>query len=154
MSNEDHISEEQNEDQAGIRPATDDEVSEIRPATEEELPMALEPEIIEEDEEPISLVDESPEDGEKSKAKVRQLGRRAKISASKEYKRPLNLTGEGATRCRVFESRIALEPLAHMEERINDWLDSEEIEVKHVGHMVGVMEGKTPRPNVVVVVWY
>ena len=116
--------------------------------------MALEPEIIKEDEEPISLVDESPEDGEKSKAKVRQLGRRAKTSASKEYKRPLNLTGEGATRCRVFESRIALEPLSHLEERINDWLDSEEIEVKHVGHNIGMLQGKTAEENLIVTIWY
>jgi len=102
-------------------------------------------------EEPISLVDEEPESGE---SKVRQFGRGAIEHATHEFRRQLNVTGQGATRCRIFHSRIAVDALEGTEERINDWLDADNIEVKHVGHMIGTMEGKTARPNVILIVWY
>jgi hypothetical protein len=54
----------------------------------------------------------------------------------------------------VFRSRIAAAALDFMENQVNQWLDSEKIEIKHVGHVIGVMEGKTPEPNVIVMVWY
>ena len=57
-------------------------------------------------------------------------------------------------RCRLFHSRVAEAPLEHMEEQINAWLDSEEIEVKEVGHVVGEMVGKTREQNLIVLVWY
>jgi len=71
-----------------------------------------------------------------------------------EYKRELNLTGQGATRCRLFHSRIAVAPLENMQNQINHWLDDEGIEVKQVCQTIGVMEGKTPEPNIIVLVWY
>jgi len=64
------------------------------------------------------------------------------------------VTGQGATRCRIFHSKIAAAPLENMEQAINEWLDSEKIEVKNVGHVIGTMEGKRPEPNVIVMVWY
>ena len=105
----------------------------------------------EKDEEPIQLVD----DGEVGEHKpVRQFGSAGLKTAAKELQRPLNITGTGATRCRVFHARVALAALEHLEESVNEWIDGEKIEVKHVGHMIGVMEGKTPRPNLIMVVWY
>jgi len=71
-----------------------------------------------------------------------------------EWKRPMNMTGKGATRCRLFHCKIADSSLENLENQINDWLDDEGIEVKHVGHVVGVLEGKHNEPNVVIVVWY
>jgi len=71
-----------------------------------------------------------------------------------EFKRPMNLDGTGATRCRIFHSKIAEAPLSVMQHHINEWLDSEEIEVKQVGHVVGTMQGKSTEPNLIVVVWY
>jgi hypothetical protein len=71
-----------------------------------------------------------------------------------EFKRPMNLTGNGATRCRMFHCKVAESSMEHMENQINDWLDSQEIEVKQVGHVVGMMEGKHTEPNVIVMVWY
>ena len=44
--------------------------------------------------------------------------------------------------------------IEHMAEQINSWLDGDQIEVKHVNEVVGVMEGKKPEPNVIVTVWY
>jgi hypothetical protein len=71
-----------------------------------------------------------------------------------QFKRPLHLSQTDATRCRIFHSRIALGPLEHMERSINEWVDSQDIGIKHVGHVIGVMEGKTAEPNLIMVVWY
>ncbi|MBS3734130.1 MAG: hypothetical protein KGY99_04315 [Phycisphaerae bacterium] len=106
------------------------------------------------DDEPIRLV-EGGEPGS-SEGQVRAFGAAAGGHAkqSKQYKRPLNVTGQGATRCRLFHSKIAETPLEHLQDSINDWLDDEQIEVKHVGHVIGTMEGKRPEPNLLVMVWY
>ena len=103
-----------------------------------------------EPEEPIKLVDDDETAGEA----MRTIGVAGGPGVRKaERKRPLNVNGTGATRCRLFHSRIQLSSLEHMEEQINAWLDSQKIEVKHVGHVIGVMEGKRPEPNVMVFVW-
>jgi hypothetical protein len=107
----------------------------------------------EEEEEAISLVDVT----EAPSGAVRAFGAAAaKHEANKkQFNRPLNLTGKGATRCRMFHCKIADASIEHMEETINDWLDSnEDIEVKHVGHMVGTMTGKKAEPNIILTVWY
>jgi hypothetical protein len=71
-----------------------------------------------------------------------------------QFKRkPVN-TGQGAIRCRVFHSKIAESSIQHLENQINTWLDDEDIDIKHVGHMIGAMEGKHTEPNIIVVVWY
>ncbi len=71
-----------------------------------------------------------------------------------QFKRPLNFNGQGATRCRLFHCKVAESSMEYMENQINDWLDSEQVEVKQVGHVVGMMEGKHSEPNVIVMVWY
>ncbi len=104
------------------------------------------------DEAPIKLV----EDGEGTVAgEIRGFGSASKGSRHKDsFKRPMNLTGKGATRCRIFHCKIADGALEYMENQINDWIDDSEIDVKEVGHMVGTMEGKRAEPNVIVIVWY
>jgi len=104
------------------------------------------------EEEAISLVESEGEEGQA--ATVRAFGARGPKRAERELKRALNVTGQGATRCRVFHSKIAEAALEFMQNQINGWLDGEEIEVKHVGHVIGTMEGKTPVPNLLVLVWY
>ncbi|MCD6304590.1 MAG: hypothetical protein J7M21_06475 [Planctomycetes bacterium] len=104
--------------------------------------------------EPLSLVDEdemaaAPGEGLKTFGPHAQQAKKVK-----EFKRPLNADGSGATRCRIFHSKIAVPSLEFMEEQINDWLDGADIEVKHVGHLIGTMEGKRPEPNLLVIVWY
>ncbi len=100
---------------------------------------------------PIALV-ENFDEAAPTKRKAFGAG---KTSQHKEdFQRGMNLTGTGATRCRLFTSKIGLGPLTHMEEVINEWLDSESIEVKHVGHVIGTMEGKRAEDNVLVLVWY
>lgn len=106
------------------------------------------------DEEPISI-----EGGDEvASSAVRAIGAAARgvgaTHSKSAFKRSLNINGQGATRCRVFRSRIAGPALDFMENQINQWLDTEAIEVKNVGHIIGTMEGKTPEPNVIVMVWY
>ena len=107
------------------------------------------------EEEPISI--EGGDEGAASGA-VRAIGAAARGIAAAHgksaFKRSLNVTGHGATRCRVFRSRIAPAALDFMENQINQWLDSDKIEIKQVGHVIGTMEGKTPEPNVIVMVWF
>jgi len=101
------------------------------------------------EEETISLTD--PLRGQSAMRAIRsslEAGRKS------DFKRPMNLNGQGATRCRLFHCKVAEAPMEHMESQINDWLDDEGIEVKQVGHVVGMLEGKHTEPNVIVLVWY
>ena len=110
--------------------------------------------------EPISMGDDEPlslEGGEKDagSTSVKAFGgQKPSFAPVGAFKRPLNLTVAGATRCRVFHSKISPPSLEYMENQINQWIDSDKIEVKHVGHLIGDMEGKAIVPNVIVVVWY
>ena len=123
----------------------------------ERPPPPAKPESIsmDDEDEPISLVEESDADGaESGVSMVRQRGTGMRKSQELTFKRPLNLTGSGATRCRLFYSRIAVEALENMQARINEWIDNDEIEVKHVCQELAVMEGKTAKPNLIISVWY
>ena len=109
-----------------------------------------------EDLEPISLAGDDEAPAEPGSSKIRAFGAHAALAGTEkhEFKRPLNLTGTGATRVRVFHSKITVAALEHMAEMINRWIDESEVEVKYVNQVVGVMEGKKPEPNVIVTVWY
>ena len=113
----------------------------------------IEEEEEEEEEEPEGLVDESEATGGGA---VRAFGASAagQVEHKEQFQRQLNLTGQGATRCRVFHSKVALNSLEFMENQINEWIDSDQIEIKHVGHLIGTLQGKTPEPNLIVMVWY
>ena len=121
---------------------------------DEEAPIPLEGP--EQEEEALPLAEEqAPAAGEAS-SKIRAFGSVAASTArrQKQFKRAPTLTGAGAVRCRLFNSKISVPALTHMIEAINEWLDSEDVEVKAVNQVVGVMEGKTPEANVIVTVWY
>jgi hypothetical protein len=110
-----------------------------------------------EDDEPIALVDmdglETPAEGMGMKKRLAGAAARG-LTHKIEFSREMNLTGQGATRVRLFYSKIADGPLLHMESMINDWIDEEGIEVKHVGHVIGTLEGKRAEPNLIITVWY
>jgi len=134
----------------------------VEPEPVEPEPLAVEPEPVaaspgqagedKDQEEPISLVDGGETEGP---SRIHAMGRGSALETGQyEFKRPMNVTGTGATRCRLFHSRIATAPLEYMQRSINEWLDAEGIEVKQVGHIIGTMEGKTPEPNLLVMIWY
>ena len=101
---------------------------------------------------PIALVEDFDE---AAPTKRKAFGAGAGSNQHKEdFKRDVNLDGTGATRCRLFTSKISLGSLTHMEEMVNEWLDGENIEIKHVGHVIGTMEGKRAEDNLMVLVWY
>jgi len=102
-------------------------------------------------EEPISLVDSNGSDSDGLALKT--IGAAANVKETK-FTRPLNADGSGATRFRIFHSKISLAPLENLEHSINEWIDGDKIEVKHVGQLIGTMEGKRPEPNLLVMVWY
>lgn len=110
-----------------------------------------------EDDEPIALVDitegETQTEAAGFKRKIAGAAARG-LTHKAEFKREMNLTGKGATRVRLFYSKIADGPLLHMETMINDWIDEEGIEVKHVGQVIGTLEGKRAEPNLIIMIWY
>jgi len=130
----------------------------------EPLPVAEdEPESVplsEADEAPLPLEEEAPlpvEGGEESHtSKIQAFGAHSAMAgtAHKELTRRLNITGTGATRVRIFNSKITVAAMEHMIEQINEWIDGDQIEIKHVAQVVGTLEGKKPEPNVIITVWY
>lgn len=85
---------------------------------------------------------------------VRAIKSSLELDKRIDFKRKAVNTGSGAVRCRMFHSKIAESSMEHMQDQINTWLDDENIDVKHVGHMVGALEGKHTEPNIIVMVWY
>lgn len=94
--------------------------------------------------------------GQQGSSKIHAFGSATAgaIKRAAEFKRPLNLTGAGATRCRVFNSKVTVAAIDHVVSTINEWLDSNQIELKFINQVVGVMEGKTLEPNLIITVWY
>ena len=107
------------------------------------------------EDEAIALADDAGGDSDGGPSKIQTFGTAAgRVETKTEFKRPLNLTGAGATRCRMFHSKVTLTALDHMISTVNEWLDSEEVELKYISQVIGPMEGKKPEPNVIITVWY
>ena len=107
---------------------------------------------------PLSLADEEDASGpisDRSSTRIQAFGASTDVLMhQQQYKRTPILTGTGAVRCKLFHSKITVAALEHMTSTINEWLDSDEIEVKYIGQVIGTMEGKKPEPNVIITVWY
>ncbi len=111
-------------------------------------------EAISEEDEPITLVDE--EEFETSHRKIESFAKKKTTEFDEsKLKRPLNKNGTGATRFKIFHSKISNGALEFMTQQINQWLDNDEnIEVKMVQSHVGILEGKHPEPHLILTVWY
>lgn len=71
------------------------------------------------------------------------------------FKRPLNPASAGATRCRVFHSKLNDGAIAFMTEQVNHWLDeNKDVTVKFSTSTIGVFEGKHADPNLILTVFY
>jgi len=108
--------------------------------------------------EPLTLVDE--EDLAKSGRKmIRAFGADTTVGQivhdDARFQRALNTTGRGATRVRVFHTKLNDGAASYMAQSINEWIDGNpDIEVKFAQTTVGVWEGKHPEPHLIVTVWY
>lgn len=110
-----------------------------------------------EDVEPVALVDEV--EVEQSGRKISALGSSGlaeqKLTDESKLTRPIRSTGAGATRVRVFHTKMNDGAVQFMTQTINEWIDSHpEIDVKFVDSTVGVWEGKHAEPNLILSVWY
>ena len=92
---------------------------------------------------------------EGASSKIQAFGAAAfRVESKEEFKRPVNLTGTGATRVKLFNSKITVAAIDHMVTQINEWLDGNQVEVKSVNQVIGTMEGKKPEPNLIITLWY
>ena len=71
-----------------------------------------------------------------------------------KLKRPVTVTGKGATRCRVFHTKLNDGAIAYMLEGINDWVDNNEIEIKQSQSTVGIFHGKTAEEHLLITIFY
>ena len=117
---------------------------------EEELPEMILPV----EDEAVELTESASAEAPVRKIQAFGSGPQHGSGPNRQFKRPLNLTGAGATRCKTFHCKIAVSSMEYMESQINEWLDSHEVEAKCVTQVVGVMEGKTAEPNLIVMIWY
>ncbi len=105
----------------------------------------------------LSLVSEEevPSSGH---SKIRTFARGdafADAHAETDFKRPLAGMNEPATRCRTFHGKLTQPGLAHMDEQINEWLDSHpELYIKTCASTVGMFEGKSKEPHLLVTMFY
>ena len=71
------------------------------------------------------------------------------------FNRKLDPNAEGATRCRIFHSKLNQGAIEFMANSINQWLDgSEDIRIKHATSTLGVFEGKHADPNIILTLFY
>jgi hypothetical protein len=69
--------------------------------------------------------------------------------------RQLQKTGTGATRVKVFHTKMNDGAIEFMTQTINEWVDhNPEVDIKIVQTTVGVWEGKHPEPHLILSVWY
>ena len=69
--------------------------------------------------------------------------------------RQVKADSAGASRMRVFHTKMSNGASAFMAQTINEWLDAHpEVVVKFVQSTVGVWEGKHAEPHLILTVWY
>ena len=108
------------------------------------------------EDEPLSLVAEEELDETRSITAFGAKGVAARVVLDEtKLKRPLNKSGAGATRMRIFHTKINDGAAVFMTQTINEWIDANpDIEVKFVGSAVGIWEGKHPEPHLILTLWY
>jgi hypothetical protein len=110
---------------------------------------------ITDEDETLSLVDEG--DVEKSGRTIEAFGsqKKEKISDESKLHRTLQKTGTGATRMKLFHSKMNEGAVEFMIQLINEWADTNpDVEIKNVQSTVGMWEGKHAEPHLILTVWY
>jgi hypothetical protein len=122
-------------------------------STGEPVPVPPPKKKVEDDDERIALVDDLEISSDAPSAH-RVMGSGDGMQRMSEFKRAMNLDGQGATRCRIFTSKLAPDPILHLENMINEWLDEADIEVKNCTQTIGTVHGKRSEENLIMVIWY
>lgn len=69
--------------------------------------------------------------------------------------RPISGPDQPATRVRTFHGKLTEAGLAHMDDLVNEWLDSNpDIFIKQSTSTIGVFEGKSKEPHLVLTLMY
>lgn len=112
------------------------------------------------EEEPIALVSEQEMgEGDPTQHEIRSFGGPAAIGRVAHDETSLQralLQQGGATRCRVFHSRLNDGAMSYMENQINEWADANpDIVIKFMSTTIGMFEGKQQRePHIIITVFY
>jgi hypothetical protein len=103
----------------------------------------------------VALIDET--EMEKSGRKViRAFGGVGghKIDES-QLQRALQKTGTGATRIKIFHTKMNDGAVDFLCQTVNEWTDKNpDIDIKLVQSTVGIWEGKHPEPHLILTIWY
>lgn len=71
------------------------------------------------------------------------------------YKRPLAAPNLPSVRVRTFHGKLTEAGVAHMDEQINEWLEANpEIFIKNSTSSIGMFEGKSKEPHLVLTLFY
>lgn len=71
------------------------------------------------------------------------------------FRRPLSPNAAAATRCKTFHCKLAIGALDHLDDQINEWVDSNpEVQIKFATTTVGVVEGKHNDPHYLITLFY
>jgi len=110
-------------------------------------------------EEKISLVADPPAGAPQAPPKIRSFAESSSLGGAHHeaaLKRGLAPPTEPATRCRTFHSKLTPAALAHMDDLINQWIDSQNgVYIKNVAVTVGMFEAKLhAEPHLVLTIFY
>lgn len=103
----------------------------------------------------VALIDE--QELEKSGRKVIKAfgGVSAQKADESLFQRALQKTGTGATRVKIFHTKMNDGAAEFMCHSINEWTDKNpEVDIKLVQSTVGIWEGKHAEPHLILTVWY
>ncbi len=72
-----------------------------------------------------------------------------------KFKRHLQHNECGAIRCRIFHAKLNDGALQFVQDQINNWIDQNpEVDIKHLNTNVGVVEGKSSEPHLIITLFY
>lgn len=107
--------------------------------------------------EPVSLIDD---DGQRvaGSSMIRSFATGSTLAGSHDdsrYKRPLAAANLPATRVRTFHGKLTEAGVAHMDELINEWLETHpDVFIKSSTSSIGMFEGKSKEPHLVLTLFY
>lgn len=76
-------------------------------------------------------------------------------SAYESLRRPLDPNRPSATRIRTFHAKLTDAALSHLDEMVNEFVDGDDnIQIKFATTHVGILEGKSADPHLIVTIYF